>query len=59
MDLGTADVLEEQLKFLISSVDELNQVRQQPVYLFNPDFRYVPKRGVKVENENWTDDLNS
>ena len=26
LDLGTADVLEEQLKFLISSVDELNQV---------------------------------
>ncbi len=26
LDLGTADVLEEQLKFLITSVDELNQV---------------------------------
>ncbi len=27
LDLGTADVLEEQLKFLITSVDELNQAR--------------------------------
>jgi translation initiation factor 3 subunit H len=26
LDLGTADVLEEQLKYLIVSVDELNQV---------------------------------
>jgi translation initiation factor 3 subunit H len=28
LDLGTADVLEEQLKHLIVSVDELNQVNR-------------------------------
>lgn len=30
LDLGTADVLEEQLKHLINGVDELNQVKWTP-----------------------------
>ena len=35
LDLGTADVLEEQLKYLIVSVDELNQVKIFSNFTFN------------------------
>jgi len=33
LDLGTADVLEEQLKHLINAVDELNQVNIQTLII--------------------------
>ncbi len=36
LDLGTADVLEEQLKHLINGVDELNQVKMKKSLLKLP-----------------------
>jgi len=38
LDLGTADVLEEQLKHLINAVDELNQVNIQTLIIWDKIF---------------------